>query len=299
MRIGAILPQNKLPTDPGALREWALGVEVIGLDHIVAYDHVVGADPALHPHGPALRPTGARTGGWAYSHEDSFHEPMVAFGFLAALTQLELVTGVLILPQRQTVLVAKQAAEVDVLSRGRLRLGVGLGWNGVEYEALGEDFGTRGRRIEEQVSLLRRLWTEPVVTFAGEHHSVTGAGLNPMPVQRPIPIWMGTRAHGPALRRTGRMADGWITMEGPGPVLTEAWATVRREAEAAGRDPAGIGLEGRITTLDGDTGRMRAEADQWRKIGATHLSLLTLGSGVEPPSAHLDRLGRAYDAVSG
>jgi probable F420-dependent oxidoreductase len=282
MHIGAILPQNRLPTDPGALRDFAVGV---------------GADPSQHPDGPALRPTGAQPGGWAYTHADSFHEPMVVFGYLAALTRLELVTGVLILPQRQTVLVAKQAAEVDVLSGGRTRLGVGIGWNGVEYQSLGEDFATRGRRIEEQVALLRRLWTEPVVTFDGEDHRVVGAGLNPLPVQRPIPIWMGTRAHGPALRRTGRVADGWLTMDRPGPVLDQAWATVRREAEAAGRDPANVGLEGRISCLDGDTARMANEAEQWRAMGATHLSLTTIGAQVQPAQAHLDLLADATAAV--
>src|SRR6185436_13789954 len=143
-------------------------------------------------------------------HEHPFHEPMVLFGFLAGVTaHLQLTTGILILPQRQTALVAKQAAEIDVLSNGRLRLGVGLGWNHVEYEALGMDFRTRGRRVEEQVEVLRKLWTEPLVTYRGTGHVIDNAGLNPMPVQRPIPIWFGGSAE-PALKRAARLGDGWM-----------------------------------------------------------------------------------------
>ena len=194
---------------------------------MLAYDHVVGADPAVHT-------------GWAgpYDVHTTFHEPLVMFGYLAAVTTtLELVTGVIILPQRQAVLVAKQAAEVDLLSEGRLRLGVGLGWNAVEYEALGEDFTNRGRRLAEQVELMRRLWTEQTVTFDGTNHRVTGAGLAPLPVQRPIPVWIGAASR-PALERAGRLADGWFPMMAPGPKLDEARDIVARSAIAAGRDPS-------------------------------------------------------------
>src|ERR1700683_4079741 len=180
MQIGVVFPQTEIGGDVGALRGYAQRVEELGFRHVLAYDHVLGADPAVYP-------------GWdgPYDVTTTFHEPFVLFGYLAGITSLELVTGIIILPQRQTALVAKQAAEVDLLSKGRFRLGVGLGWNAVEYEALGRSFSDRGRRSEEQVALLRRLWTEPSVTHAGASEQVNGAGLAPLPVQRPIPIWFG------------------------------------------------------------------------------------------------------------
>lgn len=208
MRIGVVFPQTELGGDPGAVRAYGQRVEELGFTHVLAYDHVVGADPAVHA-------------GWSgpYDVHTTFHEPLVMFGYLAAVTTtLELVTGVLILPQRQTALVAKQATEVDLLSAGRLRLGVGIGWNAVEYEALGEEFGNRGVRSAEQIDVLRRLWTEPTVTLDGRFHRVTGAGLAPLPVQRPIPVWIGS-ASDPGYRRAGRLADGWFPMMSPGPYL--------------------------------------------------------------------------------
>src|SRR6201996_5803999 len=180
MRIGAVFPQTELGHDTGALRTWGQEVERAGYQHALVYDHVLGADPAVHA--PWDGPYDVRT---------TFREPFVLFGYLAALTSLELVTGVIILPQRQTALVAKQAAEVDLLTGGRFRLGVGIGWNQVEYEALGKDFGNRGRRSEEQIALLRKLFTEQSVTFEGTDEQVIGAGISPLPVQRPIPIWIG------------------------------------------------------------------------------------------------------------
>jgi probable F420-dependent oxidoreductase len=192
MRIGVVFPQTEIGPEAAAVRAYGERVQALGFTHILAYDHVVGADPAAHP-------------GWRgpYDLKSTFHEPFVVFGYLAAVTSLELVTGIIILPQRQTVLVAKQAAEVDLLTRGKFRLGVGLGWNPVEYEALGKDFATRGRRLGEQIDLMRRLWTEPSVTHAGTHERVTGAGLAPLPVQRPIPVWIGAMS-APAYRRIGR-----------------------------------------------------------------------------------------------
>src|ERR1700749_4322769 len=233
MRIGVGFPQTEIGADAGAVRAYAENVEGLGFAPLLAYDHVVGADPKIHD-------------GWDgfYDVHDTFHEPLVTFGYLAAVTSsLELVTGVVILPQRQTVLVAKQAAEVDLLSGGRLRLGVGLGWNAVEYEALGEDFSTRGKRCEEQVELMRKLWTEPSVTFSGSYHHVTGAGLAPLPVQRPIPVWFGA-ASPRAFRRAGRLGDGWFPMVGPGPKLEEARHEVEKAALDAGRDPSTIGMQG-------------------------------------------------------
>src|SRR5207249_483344 len=198
VQIGVVFPQTELGADAGAVRAYAERVGQLGYAHILVYDHVVGADPAVHQ-------------GWQgpYDVHTTFHEPMVLFGYLAALTSLELVTGIIILPQRQTVLAAKQAAEVDLLTRGRFRFGVGLGWNAVEYEALGTNFSNRGRRLDEQVVLLRRLWTEQTVTFEGTYERITGAGLAPLPIQRPIPIWFGA-ASPPAYRRAGRLSDGWF-----------------------------------------------------------------------------------------
>ena len=186
MRIGVVLPQTEIGPAVGAVRAYAQGVEDLGFQYVLAYDHVVGADPEVHQpwDGP-------------YDVDTQFHEPFVLFGFLAGCTSLDLMTGITILPQRQTALVAKQAAEVDLLTRGGFRLGVGIGWNPVEYEALGQDFTTRGRRIEEQVGLLRRYWTERSVTASGEFDRVTGAGIAPLPIQRPIPIWFGGRSPGP------------------------------------------------------------------------------------------------------
>src|SRR5690349_944033 len=175
MQIGVVFPQTEIGSDAGAIRAYAERAEQLGYRHLLAYDHVLGADPAAHP-------------GWSgpYDISTTFHEPMVLFGYLAAITRMELVTGIIILPQRQTALVAKQAAAVDLLARGRFRLGIGLGWNHVEYEALGKDFSDRGRRADEQVELLRRLWTERSVTFRGAYEEVIGAGIAPPPVQRPI-----------------------------------------------------------------------------------------------------------------
>ena len=274
MQIGVVFPQTEIGADVGAVRAYAERVEQLGYRHVLAYDHVLGADPAVHT-------------GWdgPYDVHTTFHEPLVLFGFLAAVTRLELVAGVIILPQRQTALVAKQAAEVDLLAEGRLRLGVGLGWNKVEYEALGQDFTTRGRRVEEQVALLRRLWTEQTVTFDGRYERVTGAGLAPLPVQRPIPVWFGAQSP-VAYRRAGRLADGWFPQMPPGPRLDEARSAVDRAAEEAGRDPATLGMEGRLSWR-GDLGALTDEVAGWRAAGATHLSVNTMGAGLADVADHL------------
>lgn len=279
MRIGVVFPQTELGGDPGAVRAYGQRVEELGFTHILAYDHVLGADPEVHR-------------GWRgpYDVHTTFHEPFVMFGYLAAVTGLELVTGVIILPQRQTALVAKQAAEVDLLTEGRFRLGIGLGWNAVEYEALGENMGNRGRRSEEQVEVLRRLWTEQTVTFEGKYHTITGAGLAPMPVQRPIPVWFGAATEW-ALERAGRLADGWFPMMEPGPGLDWAREKVDDAATAAGRDPSTIGMEGRVTWT-GDADRAAAELDVWRDVGATHVSINTMGAGLRSVDEHLDALER-------
>ncbi len=278
MRVGVVFPQTELGGDPGAVRAYGQRVEELGFTHLLVYDHVVGADPAVHK-------------GWngPYDVNTTFHEPFVMFGYLAAVTRsLELVTGVIILPQRQTALVAKQAAEVDLLSEGRLRLGIGVGWNAVEYEALGEDFSKRGKRSAEQIALLRRLWTEPTVTFDGDFDRVTGAGLAPLPVQRPIPVWIGAAAAA-GYQRAGRLADGWFPMMAPGPALDEARAVVERAAVGAGRDPAAIGMEGRVNWR-GDGEAVINELKAWADAGASHVSVNTMGAGLKTVDDHLAAL---------
>jgi probable F420-dependent oxidoreductase len=280
MQIGVVFPQTEIGPDGGAVRRYGQRVEELGYRHVLAYDHVLGADRAVHH-------------GWdrPYDSTTTFHEPLVMFGFLAALTSLELVTGIIILPQRQTALVAKQAAEVDLLSGGRFRLGVGLGWNYVEYEALGQDFATRGRRIEEQVGLMRRLWTEPSLSHEGAFDRITGAGIAPLPVQRPIPVWFGAQS-APAYRRVGRLADGWFPQVQPGPELDRARAAVSQAATEAGRDPATLGMEGRITWR-GDAGQLAEQAAHWQEAGATHVSINTMGGGLATLDDHLAALAEA------
>jgi len=287
MRIGAVFPQTEIGADPGAIRAYAQHVEGLGFAHLLAYDHVVGADPEVHP-------------GWngPYDLYSTFHEPLVTFGYLAAVTtSLELVTGIVILPQRQAVLVAKQAAEVDLLSGGRLRLGVGLGWNAVEYEALGEDFSTRGRRCEEQVDLMRTLWTKQSVTYRGRFHRVTGAGLAPLPTQRPIPVWFGASSPR-ACRRAGRLGDGWFPMASPGPKLEQALESVRQGATAAGRDPAGIAMEGRVS-WSRSPDALGADLRDWADAGASHVSINTMGAGLASVDDHLAALSMAAEVARG
>ncbi|NTY60909.1 LLM class F420-dependent oxidoreductase [Mycolicibacterium sphagni] len=286
MRIGVTFPQTELGGDVGAVRAYGQRVEELGFTHILAYDHVLGADPEVHQ-------------GWAgpYDVSTTFHEPLVMFGYLAAVTTaVELVTGVIILPQRQTALVAKQAAEVDLLSGGRLRLGIGLGWNAVEYEALGENFANRGRRSEEQVDVMRRLWTEASVTYEGRYHTFTGAGLAPLPIQRPIPVWFGAASER-AYERAGRLGDGWFPMVPPGHGLEEAREAVERAAVTAGRDPAALGMEGRV---DWSSGRDRVAEDleAWAAAGATHVSINTMGAGLGGVDGHLAALEAAAADLS-
>jgi probable F420-dependent oxidoreductase len=250
MKIGVIFPQTEFGNDPGAIHDYAQAAEGLGFAHVVAYDHVLGANPD-------------RSGGWQgpYTHESAFHEPFVLFSFMAAVTtRLEFATGILILPQRQTALVAKQAATLDVLSGGRFRLGIGNGWNEVEFVALGKDFSTRGRKIEEQVELLRRLWTEPLVTFEGRWHTIPDAGIKPLPVQRPIPIWFGGHADA-VLRRAARLGDGWFP-------------NYRTPADA---QPALDALAHYLI-------------EAWRMAGASRLSFNTMGKGFDSPQKHLTAL---------
>ncbi|MGO8959165.1 MAG: LLM class F420-dependent oxidoreductase [Streptosporangiaceae bacterium] len=285
MKIGVVFPQTEIGADRGAVLAYAQRVEELGFTHLLAYDHVLGADPEMHK--PWTGPYDVRT---------TFHEPMVLFGYLAAISSLELVTGIIILPQRQTALVAKQAAEVDLLTGGNFRLGVGLGWNAVEYEALGKSFTDRGRRVTQQVALLRRLWTEPSVTFTGQYETVTAAGLSPLPVQRPIPVWFGAQSR-PAYVRAGQLADGWFPQVPPGPRLDEARAIVEQAAIQAGRDPAAIGMEGSVSWGEGGPAKLVDHVGRWRQAGASHVSVNTMGAGLGAVDGHLAALQAAADAL--
>ena len=287
MRIGVTFPQTEFGTDPIALRDYAQAVEGLGYSHFLVYDHVLSADTTNRPDWSG-----------AYTLAHPFHEVFVLLGYVAGLTTtLELVTGVLILPQRQTALVAKQAAEVDVLSGGRLRLGVGVGWNAVEYEGLGKAFGDRGVRSEEQIALLRALWSAPAITFEGRWERIIEAGITPLPVQRPIPIWIGGYAEA-TLRRVGRIGDGWFPWREPDEEMRRAVGRVRGYAVEAGRDPDRIGLEPQLNVGRGTPDAWRAFVDGWRGLGATHLCLSTMGNGFTQPAEHLAALERAADALS-
>ena len=286
MQIGVVFPQTEIGGAVADVRRYGHGVEELGFAHLLAYDHVLGADPQAHA--PWRGP---------YDVSTTFHEPFVLFGYVAAITTLEVVTGIIILPQRQTALVAKQAAEVDLLTEGRFRLGIGIGWNAVEYEALGKDFGDRGVRSEEQIELLRRLFTEPTVTFEGRYERVTGAGIAPMPAQRPIPIWIGG-ASARAYRRAGRRADGWFPMVPPGPHLDEARAVVDAAAHEAGRDPRSIGMEGRVSwTRDGGLDVALDHLERWRRANATHVAVNTMGAGLASVDEHVAALSRVAEAI--
>ncbi len=265
-----LLPQTEIGDDPAVLADFVDAVDEAGFTHLALYDHVLGVDAAAHP-------------GWAgpYGIEDQFHEVLVLLGWLAGRSRLELVTEVLVLPQRPAALVAKQAAEVDVLSGGRLRLGVGIGWNAVEMDGLGQAFADRAQRFEEQVEVLRRLWCDDVVTFTGRFHRLEAVGLRPRPVQRPIPLWMGGGGIPASQRRIGRLADGWMAMLAPGHGLEPAWQAIRQAAAAAGRDPDRLGLEGTVRP-GRDLARLERQVGRWAAAGATHVAVSGLGAGLRP-----------------
>jgi len=292
VKIGITFPQTEIGHDPAVLRDFAQTAEGLGFTHILAYDHVLGADPSD-------RPEGWRRG---YTHESSFHEPLVLFAYLGALTKtIEFVSGIIILPQRQTALVAKQAAEVDVLSGGRLRLGIGVGSNTVEFEALGESFGNRGQRVEEQLEVLRLLWTRELVTYAGRWHRVPDAGLNPLPVQRPIPIWMGGDSE-VVIRRMARLADGWITLPSfrPGPAGQETIDRLHGLIRQAGRDPAAFGIEARMALATTPVEQRAKDIAAWRAMrGISHLCVNTMGLGLPGPEEHVRTLERFRKDVLG
>lgn len=281
MRIGVVFPQTEIGADPYYIKDFAQAAEELGYAHILAYDHVIGANPTSRP-------------GWKppYSHLDMFHEPFVLFGYLAGVTKkIEFVTGIIILPQRQTVLVAKQAAALDVLSCGRLRFGIGIGWNPVEYEALGENFKNRGRRCEEQIDVMRKLWTQELVTFEGRWHKIVDAGIRPLPVRRPIPLWFGGGDER-ALRRLAKLGDGWFPLLGPDDKCRAMIDRIQNYAREAGRDPSAIGVEGRVSHGQGSPDGWSKDLAAWKQLGASHVSFNTMKVGLKSPSAHIEALRR-------
>ena len=285
MRIGAVFPQLEIGSDPADIARWATQVEQLGYEYVLAYDHVLGAGTSTRP-------------GWrGYTSEDSFHEVFVLLGYFAALTSaVELTTGVLILPQRQTVLVAKQAAQVDVLSGGRMRMGIGVGWNPVEYQGLREDFGNRGTRSEEQIELMRALWAAPVITFHGRWHQVENAGINPRPVRGNIPIWIGGVAE-PVLRRIGRLGDGWMPLRRPDDKAAAMIDRIRGYAAETGRTPAEIGIEARLTLASQPRNDWLGYVAAWRQLGATHLCVNTMGMQLARVDEHLAALADVITQV--
>lgn len=275
MKIGIVLPHNEIGTDPGAMKAFATGAEALGADHILVYDHVLGADPD--------RPGGFKG---PYDKDVAFHEPLTTLSFIAAVTTtLELVTTVLILPQRQAALVAKQAAELANLSGNRFRMGVGTGWNTVEYEALGEDYKSRGRRQAEQVELMKRLWTEDAFSFEGEFHKVTQAGINPRP-SKPVPVWFGGNA--PALlNRCARLGDGWMPLMGPNDSAKAAIDTIKAKREALGLPWEGFGIQAQAQAGGGTPERWASHFGKWQALGATHMALATHNAGAKSVDEHL------------
>ena len=288
MKYGVVFPQTEYGNDPQAIKDYAQTAEGLGYDYLLVYDHVLGAHPERQP-----RLTGP------YTDAHPFHEPMVLFGFLAAVTaKLELVTGILILPQRQTALVAKQTAAVDVLSGGRLRLGIGIGWNYVEYDALGKNFRTRGRQVEEQIDVLRKLWTQPLVTYQTDDHNIANAGILPLPVQRPIPIWFGGVAE-PVLKRAARLGDGWMPAGRlPDDEMRGHVERLNGYLSDAGRDPQGFGIDPWISILDLSQEVWRQRVEAWRGLGATHVAIDTMRAGFKTPQEHMDAI-RAFRDVLG
>jgi probable F420-dependent oxidoreductase len=286
MKIGVVFPQTEIGPDAGGVRAYTQAVEQMGYTHVLAYDHVIGANLANRPDwkGP-------------YSLETAFHEPFVLFSFMAGMTEkLEFATGIVILPQRQTVLVAKQAAALDVLSDGRFRMGIGIGWNEVEYESLGAEFTDRGARSEEQIALMRALWTKDSVNFEGKWHTVPDAGINPLPIQQPIPIWLGGGAD-IVVKRIARIADGWMPMWQPDEAGLKELDKLYAYATEAGRDGSDIGIDGRVTADLASEDSWSDDVKSWRGIKADYIDINTMGQGLTGADAHIERLEKFRPAA--
>jgi probable F420-dependent oxidoreductase len=278
MEIGVIFPQTEAGGDRGAVRAIGQAAADLGYRHFAAYDHVLGGDVSV------LGDLGG-----PYTIDSTFREPLLMFAYLAGFTELAFATSILIGPQRQTALLAKQAAELDLLCGGRFRLGLGIGWNKLEYDALGVPFEERAAILEEQVTVLRALWTEWSVTFDGDYHHIRASGIAPPPLQRPIPIWIG--GHAPAaLRRVGRIADGWFPMVRPGGGLEAALDVIRDGAAEVGRDVSNLQFEGRLEYSVRDHDKIAEHARRWRAAGASHLSVNTMHADLPDTDAHIAAL---------
>ena len=294
MEIGVIFPQTEIEPDRHAIRDFAQAAQDLGYSYMFIADHVLGADPSHHNH-PSYG---------MYNHQVVVHESLTLMGYLSAIVPgMGFATGILILPQRQTALVAKQAAEVDVLCGGRLRLGIGVGWNTVEFEALNEDFHNRGARSAEQIRVMRELWTNESVDFHGRWHNITHAGINPLPVQRPIPVWLGVgSALDPnppevALRRVARLADGWCPNFAPDDRGKRLQEKVRQYLLGYGRDPDSLGLDGRLKTAGRTPEDWIDEVEAWRGMGAGYVSVENRRSGLKTASEHIEAMRRFKEAV--
>jgi probable F420-dependent oxidoreductase len=294
MELGTLLPWSDIGGDPAVIREYAQAAESIGYDFLEAPDHVLGVNAASRP-------------GWDRNdNNDLFHDPFVLFGFLGGCTsKLGFSTGVLILPQRQTVLVAKQAACLDVLSGGQFRLGIGVGWNEVEFTGLNENFHNRGRRSEEQVQVMQKLWAEPHVSFKGRWHTIEDAGINPRPASGKVPVWFGGH-HDRTLERIAKFGDGWMpNAYMPGAEATQVLGKLRRLAEATGRDPAQVGIEAWVSMGTGSEADWAKETRFWKAAGASHICLTTTFNrrhhkriSGHTLSDHLAALRRYHSAVA-
>jgi len=285
MQLNAFFPTRDIGTDPAKVRDWAQAAEDLGYAYIEVPDHVFGAT--------------ARDG-WTplYNDKDAFHETFVTLGFLAAVTKrIRLSSGILIAPQRQTGVIAKQAAEADLLSGGRLRLGIGVGWNHVEYEALGVDWKTRGARQAEQVEVLRRLWCEDLVSFKGRFHDLKEVNIVPPPVQRPIPIWFGGSSDA-AVMRAAHLGDGWMPIMAPDAQAEEKLAALREKLKSLGREQAKFGIEGWLRTKEADPQRWAAAADGWRRLGADMVMLYPMYR-IERFDDQVETLRRFKEVASG
>ena len=287
MQIGAVFPHNEIGTDPGAIKAYAQGVEAMGITHLLIYDHVLGADPD-------------REGGFRgpYDKDVAFHEPFTTFAFIAGVTdKIDLITTVMILPQRQTVLAAKQAAEVALLSNNRFKLGIGVGWNELEYVGLNETFNNRGRRQEEQVDVMRKLWSEDSLDYTGEYHRIDKASINPRP-SKTIPIWFGGSA--PALLdRVARLGDGWIPLMGANDKAKACIDTIKQTRKAAGLSFANFGIQAQAQYAGGSPDRWRKHAEAWREMGCTHLAIATHNAGPTTVDGHLARIDEYQQALQG
>ena len=286
MEIGAVFPHNEIGTDPQAIKDYAQGVEELGVTHLLIYDHVLGADRD-------------RPGGFEgpYDKDVAFHEPFTTFAFIAAVTKsLDMITTVMILPQRQTVLVAKQAAELAILSNNRFKLGIGVGWNAVEYTGLNENFKNRGKRQEEQVELMRLLWESEVLEYKGDYHHIDKASINPRP-SKSVPIWFGGGAP-QLIERCADLGDGWIPLMGPNEAARKTLAAIKEKRESKGLDWDNFGVQAQAQYAGGDAERWNKHAEKWRNLGASHLAIATHNAEPTNVDGHLVRIKEYLNAVT-